>query len=222
MAFELTLKSAGSVRGAVDATRADLGVALWRAMKATGDAEFKGALRDQIKQSGLRGGPKLSKTWRGKLFPARPDPKRPTLRPAYSLVNKSPYIVESFESGAPIRARGKLLAVPIGKGRKLKLRPGMRRGQLIAVAEETYGKLVLRPTKGGQSALGALIASASGKPKFEPLFLLVREVRQPKKLDATGIARRFMAAWPDAYARAWTAEFKALDAARTAKGSAAP
>lgn len=68
-------------------------------------------LREDIASGGFLNAQRLSKTWRGKVYPDHKD----AIAPALFAMNKAAEIVTAFELGLTIRAnRRRLLAIPVG------------------------------------------------------------------------------------------------------------
>jgi hypothetical protein len=68
-------------------------------------------LREDIASGGFVNAQRLSKTWRGKVYPDHKD----AIAPALFALNKAAEIIAAFELGMTIRARSRrYLAIPVG------------------------------------------------------------------------------------------------------------
>lgn len=171
--------------------------------------------RSQVVGSGL--GQRLSNTVRLRVFPE----SQPSLGAASLVWTKAPAIIAAFERGALIRGvRGLWLAIPLpaagrtGLGGKkvtplgwerrtgMRLRFVYRRGQpSLLVADDARLSAVT-----GQAAAirrprrrdGILTGAAT-----VPVFLLVPQVKLPKKLDVAGLAGEAAVRLPGAIVSRW-------------------
>lgn len=189
--MDLKITQLGNIQREMDEARADLGKAFYRGMKNKGD-RLKNALRADVAKSGIRNAARVSKTWRGRMYPDKPG----TLEPAYVVSNKAPWIFESLEKGPLIRFKGGGGLIPIGPAAKFKLPPFQARVTLYDKMVQQYGPLSAFKTRKG-IMLGVWQQTAKGKQRFLGLFLIRREVKAPDLLDAEGIVKREMDRFPD-------------------------
>lgn len=189
MQFNIT--GLGSIQKEMNEAREDFGRAMHRGMKAKGE-RLKNALRADVAKSGIRNASRVSKTWRGTIYPSKPG----TLTPAYVVSNKAPWIFESLEKGPVIRFKGGGGLIPIGPAAKLKLPLGTPRVAIYDKMVAQYGELSSFKTRKG-IMLGVWQKTAKGKDRFLGLFIIRREVKAPDLLDAEGIAKAAFGAYPD-------------------------
>jgi hypothetical protein len=152
--------------------------------------EAKTAVRADLRGSGIKGAAKLAGAWRGKMFPANAG--KHADKPAYVIGSSAEKIVSTFEDGPTIQFANRGGLVPIGKARRLKLRPGQARTELPQVAMAFYGvnKLSWGRLRTGELALGVYSALETGKQKFIPLFLVRASVQAPKLLKGRAIIEK--------------------------------
>ena len=204
--MEFRLTQLGSIQKEMARARADLGRAAHAAMKRAGDA-LKDDLRADVAKSGMRNAARVSKTWRGRIYPERPG----TLEPAYVVSNKIPYVFETFEKGETIRARNGGMLIPVGAGLRIRLAPGESHAARVRKARAQYGQLSFFQTRKGLF-LGAWNKTAKGKDRFVPLFLVRKAVQAPDLLNAEEIARRHFARFPDSFMLEMTRVYEQLQA----------
>jgi len=176
------------------------------AMRLAGTG-LKDAWRAQITGAGL--GPRLARTIRSEQFPKG----RPSLNAAALVWSKAPIIVSAHDTGPLIRSKtGFWLAIPTpaaGTSRRggrttpgewerrtgLRLRFVYRRaGPSLLVAEgrlNTKGRAVASRSKTGRGVVTA------------PIFLLVPQVKLPKRLDLARDAERARDAVPGLIVTNW-------------------
>ena len=176
------------------------------AMRIAGTG-LKDAWRAQITGAGL--GPRLARTIRSELFPKG----RPSLNAAALVWSNAPVIVGAHDTGPLIRSKnGFWLAIPTpaaGTSRRggritpgewerrtgLRLRFVYRRGgPSLLVAEgrlNTKGRAVASRSKTGKGLVTA------------PIFLLVPQVKLPKRLDLARDAQRAHEAVPGLIVANW-------------------
>lgn len=167
--------------------------------------DLKQMLRDQVSGSGM--GSRLAKTWRDAVYPAGASP---TMSPAGLVWSKAPKIIRAFDEGALIRAQSGLwLTIPT----EAAPRRGLD-GKRISPAtfpEARYGPLRFVPRRRGPSLLvvDAVRVGARGRVSRRlanagrtksgrlrsgtatvVMFLLVRQVRLPKRLNVSAARRR--------------------------------
>jgi len=159
--------------------------------------ELKANWRAQIVSAGLGAG--LSKTVRSEVYP----PGRPSMNAAAMVYTKSPKIIAAHETGATIRARdGIWLAIPTpaaGKARGGKrLTPGewqFQSGKLLRFVPTGPGRAVLvadgvRTRRSTGKAVPDRRRNLKRQTTPVPIFILVRQVKLPKRLNliAAGVA----------------------------------
>lgn len=170
--------------------------------------------RGQVRASGL--GSRLANTVRQVDFPRSGT----SLRAASLVWTKAPDILHSFDGGVLIRGKdGLWLAIPlpaaglIGIGRqritpwRWEQRTGMRlrfvyrrSGPSLLVADDArLNSRGLVAAKGGRRRRDGVLTGA----QTVPVFLLLRQVKLPKKLDLDGLAREATARLPGAILGAW-------------------
>ena len=174
---------------------------------AEAGASLKSAWRTQITGAGL--GARLSKTIRSQTYPKG----RNSLDAAALVWSNAPVIIGAHDTGPLIRSKGgSWLAIPLpaaGKSTKggritpieWERRTGLRlrfiyrrRGPSLLVAEgrlNTKGRAVASKSKTGRGLTTA------------PIFLLVRQVKLPKRLNLARDAERAAAAIPGSIVRNW-------------------
>jgi len=174
---------------------------------AEAGASLKSAWRTQITGAGL--GARLSKTIRSQTYPKG----RNSLDAAALVWSNAPVIIGAHDTGPLIRSKGgSWLAIPLpaaGKSTKggritpieWERRTGLRlrfiyrrRGPSLLVAEgrlNTKGRAVASRSKTGRGLTTA------------PIFLLVRQVKLPKRLNLARDAERAAAAIPGSIVRNW-------------------
>ena len=194
-------------------------VALMRAEVAAGQkavsttmaeagAGLKSAWRAQITGAGL--GQRLANTIRSQTYPKG----RNSLDAAALVWSNAPVIIGAHDTGPLIRSSsGFWLAIPLpAAGKALggkRITPGMweqktglrlrfvyrSRGPSLLVADamrlNTRGQAVVSKSKTGKGQVTA------------PIFLLVRQVKLPKRLDLMRDAERAQAAIPGSIVRNW-------------------
>jgi len=174
---------------------------------AEAGASLKSAWRTQITGAGL--GARLSKTIRSQTYPKG----RNSLDAAALVWSNAPVIIGAHDTGPLIRSKGgSWLAIPLpaaGKSTKggritpieWERRTGLRlrfiyrrRGPSLLVAEgrlNTKGRAVASKSKTGRGLTTA------------PIFLLVRQVKLPKRIDLAKDAERAAAAIPGSIVANW-------------------
>lgn len=176
----------------------------------------------------------LSGAWRARVFPQTGE----SLGAAGIVWTRAPAIIDAFERGAVIRARGgRFLAIPTGfnaaQGRRGRGERGMRVTPAQMVAS---GQAFMVPFRGGRGFVwclpvrqgervgrkrapliaGGITAVATARRKgaaawqadllrqgFVPMFVLVSQVRLPKRLDVRAAGNRALARLPQAVVREW-------------------
>jgi hypothetical protein len=121
----------------------------------TETAEVKAELRQQVTTAFAGNARGIANAWRSMVFPRTGQ----SLRPAGLVFTKVPKVIDAFERGALIRAKGgrKFLAIPIGfnaaRGRRGRGEKGMRVTPAQMVAS---GQAFLRPFKSGRGFVWCL------------------------------------------------------------------
>ncbi len=172
-----------------------LALAATTAVTATAD-DLKRQLRRQVTSAGF--GNRLANTIRANVYPKG----RPHLGAAALVYTRAPKIIEAFETGATIRGHGRYLAIPTeavprrrgrrltpaeieASGIKLRFVPARRGRPALLVADEaTVGR-----TGRVRSASARARRTGSGLATVV-LFLLVPQVKLPKRLDWKGAGER--------------------------------
>ena len=170
--------------------------------------------RSQVRASGL--GSRLANTVRQADFPRSGT----SLRAASLVWTKAQDILHAFDGGVLIRGKGGLwLAIPLpaagitGFGRqritpwRWEQRTGMRlrfvyrrNGPSLLVADDAWlNSRGLAAAKGGRRRRDGILTGA----QTVPVFLLLRQVKMPKKLDLDALAREATARLPGAIVGAW-------------------
>ena len=170
--------------------------------------------RGQVRGAGL--GSRLANTVRQADFPR----SGASLRAASLVWTKAPDILHAFDGGVLIRGKdGLWLAIPLpaagltGVGRqritpwRWEQRTGMRlrfvyrrNGPSLLVADDArLNSRGLAAAKGGRRRRDGILTGA----QTVPVFLLLRQVKMPKKLDLDGLARDATARLPGAILGAW-------------------
>jgi len=175
---------------------------------AEAGASLKSAWRVQITGAGL--GQRLANTIRSQTWPKG----RNSLDAAALVWSNAPVIIGAHDTGPLIRSgNGFWLAIPLpAAGKALggkRITPGMweqktglrlrfvyrRRGPSLLVADavrlNTRGQAAVSKSKTGRGQVTA------------PIFLLVRQVKLPKRLDLARDAERAQAAIPGSIVRNW-------------------
>lgn len=183
---------------------------------ATEDAMLglKDDLRDQVIAAGL--GVRLSKTWRGKMYPGNGA----SLEPAAFVWSKAPTIIVAFNTGGTISPRfSRFFAIPTdrvprgrGRGRRtpmtpeeveiefnqdLVLRRG-RNGSILGFVNVVAARSARRP--GYRRATKGRLAQGR-QARLVHMFTFVRRVRQPKLLNLQAAADRWAARIPVFFTR---------------------
>ena len=169
--------------------------------------DLKIAWRAQITGAGL--GARLARTIRSEAYPNG----RPSLNAAALVWSKAPVIVGAHDTGPLIRAKNGLwLAIPTpAAGKSLRggrITPGeweRRRGQRLRFIYRRMGPSLL-VAEGRLDSKGCAMASRSktGRGRATvPIFLLVPQVKLPKRLDLARDAARAHEALPGLIVANW-------------------
>jgi hypothetical protein len=146
----------GNLTQALDQEVRRVSAALRRAVTTTGQ-QVQNELRAQARGAGFKdGGRAVANAWRLRVFPGSPAAAPRTLRPAALVWSKMPDVVNSFDKGATIRARGgKYLAFPTGYNAGGGRRSAGKRGGLRTTPEQ-----MMQAGKRGE----AFVLPLDGKP----------------------------------------------------------
>lgn len=126
----------GNPREAMGAEVRKVSGALRRAVTTAGQ-QVQGELRAQARAAGFKdGGRAVANTWRLRVFPG-PGVAPTTFKPAALVYSRMPSVVEAFDKGATIQAKGRrYLAWPTGYNAALGRRNAGRRGGLRVTPEQ--------------------------------------------------------------------------------------
>lgn len=200
--------------GAAKAAR----IAATKGMRDT-NAHLKAAVRADIVAAGL--GSKLPKTVRSIDYPKTGI----SLNPAGVVVSNAPHILDAFENGASITAKGgRYLAIPTpdapkGRGgRRLKIREAIDRfGEPRVIKDPTSGRLSIafftiaaRSGKGQRRATSGRLKQGRQRA-LKIFFYLVPATRLTKRLDVAGALQRAAAQLKPNIAAAWPNNLDALE-----------
>lgn len=201
--MKLTATIARSIRADLEAEFRAISSAVTAGTREAGDG-LKDELRKQVVSAGL--GPRLARTWRSRAYPNKGHD-------AASLVwSKAPQIVRAFDEGVVLRGRdGLWLAIPTENAPKKGV--GGKRISPSNFPEHRFGPLRFVYRRNGPSLLvvdgvrashgretgelrGFRKASASARRSGRGLatvvmFVLVRQVRIPRRLDVKRAAERW-------------------------------
>jgi hypothetical protein len=158
-------------------------------------AGLKSAWRGQIVGAGL--GPRLANSIRSQIFPKSGE----SLRAAALVWSKAPVIVGAHDAGPLIRSKnGFWLAIPTeaaGRGlRGGRITPGeweRRRGMRLRFVYRRMGPSLLVADRARINTRGQAVVSRSKTGRGQvtvPIFLLVPQVKLPKRLDLARDAAR--------------------------------
>ena len=175
---------------------------------AQAGASLKLAWRGQITGAGL--GQRLANTIRSQTYPKG----RNSLDAAALVWSNAPLIIGAHDTGPLIRSgNGFWLAIPLpAAGKALggrRITPGMweqKTGLRLRFVYRSRGPSLLvadavRLNTKGQAAVSK---SKTGRGQVTaPIFLLVRQVKLPKRLDLARDAERALAAIPGSIVRNW-------------------
>jgi len=210
---KLAAAIAGSIKADIQAEmrRIERGVAA--GVKEAGDG-LKGNLRKQVVSAGL--GTRLARTWRSRAYPNKGHD-------AASLVwSKAPQIIRTFDEGTVIRSKsGFWLAIPTPAAPKRGV--GGKRITPANFPEHRFGPLRFVYRARGPSLLvvdGVRVSAKTGRVGRRAkggaftktgrmkagiatavMFLLVPQVRMPKRLDARRAAERWSRRLPSLIGR---------------------
>ena len=171
-------------------------------------ADLKSAWRAQITGAGL--GQRLANTIRSQTYPKG----RNSLDAAALVWSNAPVIIGAHDTGPLIRSgNGFWLAIPLAAAGKAiggkRITPAMweqKTGLRLRFVYRSRGPSLLvadavRLNTRGQAAVSK---SKTGRGQVTaPIFLLVRQVKLPKRLDLARDAERALAAIPGSIVRNW-------------------
>jgi hypothetical protein len=126
----------GNLRQAMDAEVRKVSGALRRAVTTAGQ-QVQGELRAQARNAGFRdGGKSVANAWRMRVYPV-PGRAPATLKPAALVWSRMPAVVDAFDKGATITAKGgRYLAWPTGYNAGAGRRGAGRRAGLRITPEQ--------------------------------------------------------------------------------------
>ncbi len=178
-----------------------------KAAMAEAGGELKQAWRGQITGAGL--GRRLANSIRSQTYPKAGE----SLNAAALVWSKAPVIVGAHDTGPLIRSKdGFWLAIPLpaaGKGRcGAKLTPGeweRRRGMRLRFIYRRRGpSLLVADGRLNTKGLGVASRSKTGRGRATvPIFLLVPQVKLPKRLDLDRDAERALDSVPGLIVANW-------------------
>lgn len=205
--MKVAVKVAGSVAAIMRAEIAAGEKAVKTGIGAAGTA-LKLDWRAQIAGAGF--GRRLGNTVRSATYPKSKD----SLNAAAMVWTNAPKIVAAHEEGATIRSKdGFWLAIPTpAAGKKAggaRITPGeweQRRGLRLRFVyrkgKPSFLVAEARVNKGGQ-AVASRSKTGRGVATV-PIFIMVPQVRLPKRLDLLGAAKKAISSVPDHILRAWS------------------
>jgi hypothetical protein len=207
------MKFGATIVGSIEADMAAEVRRIERAVPAgvkEGGAGLKGELRKQVVGAGL--GSRLARTWRDRHYPNRGHD-------AASLMwSKAPQIIRTFDEGTTIRSKdGFWLAIPTPSGPKRGV--GGKRINPSNFPEHRFGQLRFVYRQRGPSLLvvdGVRVNAGTGRVGRRAkggaytktgrmkagmatvvMFLLVPQVKMPKRLDVKRAAERWAGRLPE-------------------------
>ncbi|PWG16128.1 DUF6441 family protein [Salibaculum griseiflavum] len=182
--------------------------AVTAAMREAGTG-LKTDWRGQITQAGL--GRRLANSIRSRTYPRSGE----SLNAAALVWSKAPVIVDAHDTGPLIRSKdGFYLAIPTeaaGKGTRGKaLTPGeweRRRGLRLRFVYRRRGpSLLVADGRLNSRGFGVVSRAKTGRGRATvPIFLLVPQVKLPKRLDLDRDAQKARAAVPGLIVDRWVA-----------------
>jgi len=181
--------------------------AVTAAMREAGTG-LKSSWRMQITGAGL--GRRLANSIRNQTFPRAGE----SLNAAALVWSKAPAIVDAHDSGPLIRSKdGFYLAIPTeaaGRGlRGRRITPGeweRRRGLRLRFVYRRRGPSLLVADRARINKRGQAVASRSKTGRNQvtaPIFLLVPQVKLPRRLDLNGDVERALDSVPGLIAVNW-------------------
>lgn len=207
--MKLAASIGGSLKADLQKEMRQIEKAVAEGVAEAGDG-LKGSLRRQVITSGL--GPRLARTWRSRAYPNKGHD-------AASLVwSKAPDIVRSFDQGTVIRSKtGFWLAIPTAAAPKRGV--GGKRITPANFPEHRFGPLRFVFRRGAPSLLvvdGVRISAKTGRVGRQAkggaftktgriksgittvaMFIMVPQVKMPKRLDVRRAAETWAQRVPD-------------------------
>lgn len=161
----------GDLKKMLDEETVLAGKAIRRGVEAAGKL-VQDELRQQVAGGGFASSRSLSNAWRLKVYSSSGGS---SLRPAAMIYTQAPDIIDAFERGAPIRARGtKYLAWPTplnaARGRR---NAGSRGGVRVSLMEMAHAKgesAVIRTKRAGLSLWCLRVREARGRSRVGAKF----------------------------------------------------
>lgn len=174
--------------------------------------EVVGKLRQDVAASGLRGAERLkTAAWRHRTYG-----RGNSLSPAAQIFSRIPIVIQAFENGQIIRARGgSALLIPnsaVWPGGRMRGRRGMSMGDVWSIATARFGPLTVVKRPGRTTIVIAQVresarnpgtfrkASAAAQRRAEAgnyaglttvvVFVMAREAQQPRMLRGRVIRER--------------------------------
>lgn len=155
--------------------------------RETGEA-LKNSLRKQIRESGMSR--KFSNSWQAKHY------KNDGYNPAALVYSKAPEIIQSFDKGLIIRVdKREWLAIPTKYTPK---KIGKYRATPARLIRESRYKFRFVQTDDNNALL---IAKPPRRKKPVVMFVLVKSVKMPKKLNVAAAAERWAGKMPEVIQR---------------------
>ena len=147
----------------IAAGRRNVETALGGAMEELG-VEVVGKLRQDVAASALRNGERLkTAAWRHKTYG-----RGNSLEPAAWIYSRIPIIIQAFENGQTIKARGgKGLLIPnpeVWPNGRARLGRGKTMGDLWAMAEARFGELRVVKRAGKTTLVVAMVRESAKRP----------------------------------------------------------
>lgn len=231
-ALQLKAALSGDVQAEIDTARGNIIRALGMSMEELAD-EVVGKLRTDVERSGLANAGRIkTAAWRNRLYGVGKS-----LEPAAWIFSKLPVIVQAFETGVTIRAKGgKGLLIPnpdVWGGRARFKRGASTVGQMWAMAEARFGRLqvvkrqgkttiVVAEVRQGTGARGgfrkasasAMARSAAGKASglmTVVVFVMAKEATLPRLLKGQTIRDRTQRDAPARLEQLFVRYFSAYD-----------
>lgn len=220
---DLALAFQGALEETIEDERHRVVTAYHRAMTRFVDAG-KAKLRADIVSGGFYRAERLSKTWRGQVFPKLPR----SFDVAGWFSSKARVIIEAFEEGVTIRARdGNYLAVPLGPAKAILRRLNAfkaRSARDSGVGRDAFGRYVkdenplarvaqalgvtLKPIINPATGVGVIVADSglrvtrtgreakSQRGQATPLFALVRQATLKRRIRGQAVLDEIRDSFP--------------------------
>jgi hypothetical protein len=197
-AAKLSLTALGTYNGVMKRVR---DAAAEGAMQAARDMEADGVRRlraDTIK--GFSDGLRLSKTWRGQVYPIG---SKKSSSPSVVLWSKAPTLAQAFNEPATLvnTSGGRFLAIPTENAPAPLARKttGKPRSALLAAQRDPRINLQFVPLHGGRKGLLVHRARRGGKMVQVVMFVLVPRATLKKRMNYSSLFRDFEREWPRRY-----------------------